>query len=128
SRRPTHRPMVACDRRHPFSALGAFGAFAALAGFAAFSALGAFLTGAAFVPDFPLVGATSGLCLPARAFLSGCCSTAATAADGGVHVHDLQATILHVLGIDREKLTYLFQGRQFRLTDVGGRVVKEILA
>jgi hypothetical protein len=48
--------------------------------------------------------------------------------EGGVHVHDLHATILHVLGIDHQKLTYLFQGRQFRLTDVGGRVVEEILA
>ncbi len=44
-----------------------------------------------------------------------------------VHIHDLQATILHVLGIDHEKLTYRFQGRQFRLTDVHGHVVKEIL-
>lgn len=49
-------------------------------------------------------------------------------ADGGVHVHDFQATVLHLLGINHEKLTYLFQGRQFRLTDVSGRVVKEILA
>ncbi len=49
-------------------------------------------------------------------------------AEGGVHVHDLQATILHLLGIDHQRLTYLFQGRQFRLTDVAGRVVKEILA
>jgi len=49
-------------------------------------------------------------------------------AEGGVHVHDLQATILHLLGISHEKLTYLFQGRQFRLTDVAGSVVKEILA
>jgi Protein of unknown function (DUF1501) len=49
-------------------------------------------------------------------------------AEGGVHIHDLQATILHVLGIDHEKLTYSFQGRQFRLTDVSGRVVKEIMA
>jgi uncharacterized protein (DUF1501 family) len=48
--------------------------------------------------------------------------------DGGVHVHDLQATILHVLGIDHERLTFKFQGRQFRLTDVAGRVVREILA
>jgi hypothetical protein len=48
--------------------------------------------------------------------------------DGGVHVHDLQATILHLLGIHHEKLTYLFQGRQFRLTDVSGHVVKQILA
>lgn len=49
-------------------------------------------------------------------------------AEGGVHIHDLQATILHLLGIDHKKLTYLFQGRQFRLTDVAGTVVKEILA
>jgi hypothetical protein len=48
-------------------------------------------------------------------------------ADGGVHVHDLQATILHLLGIHHEKLTYLSQGRQFRLTDVSGHVVKDIL-
>lgn len=44
-----------------------------------------------------------------------------------VHVHDLQATILHQLGIDHEKFTYKSQGRRFRLTDVAGRVVKEIL-
>jgi hypothetical protein len=49
-------------------------------------------------------------------------------AEGGVHVHDLQATILRLLGIDHEKLTFRFQGRQFRLTDVSGRVVREILA
>jgi hypothetical protein len=45
-----------------------------------------------------------------------------------VHVHDLQATILQLLGFDHERLTYRFQGRDFRLTDVEGRVVKEILA
>jgi hypothetical protein len=45
-----------------------------------------------------------------------------------VHVHDLQATILHCLGIDHERLTYRFQGREFRLTDVHGRVVQEIVA
>ena len=45
-----------------------------------------------------------------------------------VHVHDLQATILHQLGLDHERLTYPFQGRDFRLTDVSGRVVREILA
>ncbi len=45
-----------------------------------------------------------------------------------VHVHDWQATVLHLLGIDHEKLTYRFQGRQFRLTDVHGQVVKGILA
>jgi hypothetical protein len=45
-----------------------------------------------------------------------------------VHVHDLQATILHQLGIDHEKLTYKFQGRHYRLTDVHGHVVKSVLA
>ncbi len=45
-----------------------------------------------------------------------------------VHVHDLQATILHCLGIDHLRLTYRFQGRDFRLTDVGGEVVRPILA
>ena len=45
-----------------------------------------------------------------------------------VHVHDLQATILHLLGLDHTKLTYKFQGRDFRLTDVYGEVVKAILA
>ena len=49
-------------------------------------------------------------------------------AENGVHVHDLQATLLHQMGIDHEKLTYRFQGRQFRLTDVHGHVVDEILA
>jgi hypothetical protein len=44
-----------------------------------------------------------------------------------VHVHDLQATILHCLGIDHTRLTYKFQGRHFRLTDVHGHVVKDIL-
>jgi hypothetical protein len=45
-----------------------------------------------------------------------------------VHVHDMQATIMHLLGIDHTKLTFRFQGRQFRLTDVHGHVVKGILA
>src|SRR5688572_26732756 len=45
-----------------------------------------------------------------------------------VHVHDLQATLLHLLGIDHEKLTYKFQGRYYRLTDVHGHVVKGILS
>lgn len=45
-----------------------------------------------------------------------------------VHVHDLQATILHCLGFDHERLTYEYQGRRFRLTDVHGHVVKDILA
>ncbi len=47
--------------------------------------------------------------------------------DGGVHVHDLNATILHLLGIDHERLTYQHQGRDFRLTDVHGEVVREVL-
>lgn len=45
-----------------------------------------------------------------------------------VHVHDLQATLLHLLGIDHEKLTFKFQGRYFRLTDVHGEVVRAVLA
>lgn len=49
-------------------------------------------------------------------------------ATDGVHIHDLHATILHLLGIDHERLTYRFQGRRYRLTDVHGRVVKDILA
>ena len=49
-------------------------------------------------------------------------------AENPVHVHDLQATILHLLGIDHERLTFKYQGRQFRLTDVHGEVVNEILA
>ena len=46
----------------------------------------------------------------------------------GVHVHDFQATLLHLLGIDHEKLTYKFQGRHYRLTDVHGKVVRALLA
>jgi hypothetical protein len=49
-------------------------------------------------------------------------------AENPVHVHDLHATILHLLGLDHERLTYRYAGRDFRLTDVHGRVVKEILA
>ena len=49
-------------------------------------------------------------------------------AEGGVHIHDLQATMLHLLGFDHTKLTYRFQGRDFRLTDVHGEVVREVLA
>ena len=45
-----------------------------------------------------------------------------------VHVHDLHATILHLFGLDHKKLTYQFQGRDFRLTDVSGNVVKKLLA
>ena len=49
-------------------------------------------------------------------------------ASDGVHVHDFQATLLHLLGIDHERLTYRFQGRDFRLTDVHGKVVQAVLA
>ncbi len=49
-------------------------------------------------------------------------------AENGVHIHDLQATILHLMGVDHERLTYRFQGRQFRLTDVHGEVVNAILS
>ena len=49
-------------------------------------------------------------------------------ASDAVHVHDLQATILHLLGFDHLKLTYRFQGRDFRLTDVHGRVITDVLA
>ncbi|MBM3969669.1 MAG: DUF1501 domain-containing protein [Planctomycetes bacterium] len=45
-----------------------------------------------------------------------------------VHVHDLQATILHLLGLDHKRLTFRFQGRDYRLTDVGGNVVQKVLA
>jgi len=45
-----------------------------------------------------------------------------------VHVHDLHATILHLMGIDHERLTYRYSGRDYRLTDVSGNVVKAILA
>jgi hypothetical protein len=50
------------------------------------------------------------------------------AVENPVHVHDLHATILHLLGIDHTKLTYRFQGRDFRLTDIAGEVVRPILA
>jgi hypothetical protein len=49
-------------------------------------------------------------------------------AENPVHVHDLQATILHLLGFDHERLTFRFQGRDYRLTDVHGKVVSELMA
>jgi len=49
-------------------------------------------------------------------------------AENPVHVHDFQATLLHLLGFDHERLTYRFQGRDYRLTDVHGKVVKALLA
>ena len=45
-----------------------------------------------------------------------------------VHVHDFHATLMHIMGVDQERLTYKFQGRRFRLTDVEGKVVKAILS
>ena len=45
-----------------------------------------------------------------------------------VHVHDLNATVLHLLGLDHERLTFKYQGREFRLTDVHGKIVKALLA
>jgi hypothetical protein len=45
-----------------------------------------------------------------------------------IHVHDIQATMLYLLGLDHTKLTFAFQGRQFRLTDVGGQVIRRLLA
>jgi hypothetical protein len=48
--------------------------------------------------------------------------------DDKVHVHDIQATILHLLGLDHTQLTFKFQGRDFRLTDVSGNVIKRLLA
>jgi hypothetical protein len=44
------------------------------------------------------------------------------------HVHDLHATVLHLLGFDHTRLTYRYQGRDFRLTDVQGKLVKELVA
>ena len=46
----------------------------------------------------------------------------------GVHVHDFQATLLHILGIDHERLTFKLQGRRYRLTDVHGHVVNDIIS
>ena len=54
--------------------------------------------------------------------------TGARAVENRVHVHDLHATILHLLGLDHERLTYRYSGRDFRLTDVYGSVVKDIIA
>jgi len=45
-----------------------------------------------------------------------------------VHIHDLHATVLHLMGLDHTRLTYRYSGRDFRLTDVAGNVVKDIIA
>jgi hypothetical protein len=52
----------------------------------------------------------------------------ARVAENEVHVHDFHATILHLLGFDHERLTFRHAGRDFRLTDVSGNVVKAVLA
>jgi len=56
------------------------------------------------------------------------CEFGYNVARDGVHVHDLHATILHLLGIDHEKLVFKHQGRRYRLTDVHGKVVSALLA
>jgi hypothetical protein len=48
--------------------------------------------------------------------------------ENAVHVHDLNATVLRLLGLDHERLTFTYQGREFRLTDVHGKVLHNILA
>ena len=50
------------------------------------------------------------------------------AVENKVHIHDLHATILHLVGLNHERLTYRYSGRDFRLTDVHGRVVHDIIA
>ena len=45
-----------------------------------------------------------------------------------VHVHDFQATLMHLMGIDHERFTFKFQGRRYRLTDVHGKIINEILS
>ncbi len=56
------------------------------------------------------------------------CAFGFKAEQNRMHIHDLHATLLHLLGIDHERLTYRHAGRDFRLTDVHGHVAKEILA
>jgi hypothetical protein len=58
----------------------------------------------------------------------GACDIQGAAVADRVHLHDLHATILHLLGLDHTRLTYEYAGRNFRLTDVHGTVVKDILA
>ena len=48
--------------------------------------------------------------------------------NNGVHVHDLHATMMHLLGVNHEKLTFFYQGRHFRLTDIHGSVVRDIVS
>ena len=55
-------------------------------------------------------------------------TSAINVVENPVHIHDLNATILHTLGIDHERLTHRFQGRDYRLTDVHGKVMRDLLA
>ena len=55
-------------------------------------------------------------------------STARTAVENQMHHHDLHATMLHLLGLDHQRLTYRYGGRDYSLTDIHGRVVKEMIA
>lgn len=83
-------------------------------------------------------GRQSGICLPADWKAGGGVRKCAThgQTDGfccyvvkdPVHVHDFQATLLHLMGIDHTKVTFKFQGRHYRLTDVFGKLVKGLLA
>ena len=54
--------------------------------------------------------------------------SATKSAENPASVHDLHATVLHLLGIDHKRLTYVHNGRRFRLTDVAGNVIRDILA
>ena len=82
----------------------------------------------------PPLGATRSLaCLPGEEREGGCSfgqtdELGSEIVENGVHVHDYHATILHLMGLDHTRLTYRYAGRDFRLTDVSGRVVREILA
>ena len=73
--------------------------------------------------------------LPAEAYVDRLRAAGVTVVELGfdavehkVHMHDVQATILHLLGLDDTKLTFKFQGREFRLTDVSGELIKPLLA
>ena len=81
----------------------------------------------------PLPGArhrfsTQPFCASALYDAGSCREFGFAAAENRVHVHDLHATILHLLGFDHERLTYRYAGRDFRLTDVHGHVVRDIVA
>ena len=55
-------------------------------------------------------------------------NSASTPIENRMHVHDLHATILHLMGLDHERLTYRYSGRDFRLTDVSGQVARQIIS